>query len=174
MPSTSRLAAPTAIDDLLLFRLSVLLATGGAPVIRLCEGRHGITRREWRVLSLLGRHADLSPSQLAEHAHLDRARTSRTIGTLVDKQLLQRLPRPGDRRQATLQLTDAGQALVAEIFPRVRDINHQLLAALSAEQVSLLDGLLDALQAQADGLPPAADLPKADRHRGKVRRPRAD
>ena len=30
-----------------------VLVTGGAQVIRLCEGTFGITRREWRILALL-------------------------------------------------------------------------------------------------------------------------
>ena len=52
MPSP-RLSAPQGLDDLLLYRLSRLLGVAGAPVIRLCEGQFGITRREWRVLALL-------------------------------------------------------------------------------------------------------------------------
>jgi hypothetical protein len=46
---------------MLLFRLSRLLAVGGAAVVRLCEGRYGITRREWAVLSLLWEQQGQSP-----------------------------------------------------------------------------------------------------------------
>lgn len=41
----SRLTAPLTLDDLLDYRLFWLFALGGAPVVRLLEGRHGITRR---------------------------------------------------------------------------------------------------------------------------------
>jgi len=47
------LTHPRTIDDLFLYRISRLLVTGGAQVIRLCEGTFGITRREWRILALL-------------------------------------------------------------------------------------------------------------------------
>ena len=40
------------LDDLLLYRLSRLLSVAGSMVIKLCEGRFGITRREWRLIAL--------------------------------------------------------------------------------------------------------------------------
>ena len=43
--------APSADRDLLLYRLSAVLAGAGGIVIRQCEGRFGITRREWRLLA---------------------------------------------------------------------------------------------------------------------------
>ena len=86
------------LDDLLLYRLSRLLAVGGSMVIRLCEGRFGITRREWRLIATLASRGDLSSSQLAEHAQLDRARTSKAVGSMVAKGLLSRAHPAGDRR----------------------------------------------------------------------------
>ena len=101
----SRLGDPASLDDLLLYRINRLLSVAGSMVIRLCEGRFGITRREWRVLALLAQDEGLLSSQLAQRAQLDRARTSRAITSLVGKKLLRRETRPGDRRQAALVLT---------------------------------------------------------------------
>jgi DNA-binding MarR family transcriptional regulator len=163
-----RLAAPASLDDLLLYRLSRLLASAGGMVIRLCEGRFRITRREWRILALLAQDEGLLSSQLAERAQLDRARTSRAITSLVAKQLLQRRPGPADRRQAALALTEAGRALYEQLFPLVLEINRELLASLPAGDVPRLDAALDVLQRRADSMMAAAapELPKADRRRG--------
>lgn len=166
MARVSRLEEPATLDDLLLYRINRLLGVAGSMVIRLCEGRFGITRREWRVLALLAQDEGLLSSQLAERAQLDRARTSKAISSLVSKKLLRREPRPGDRRQASLALTDEGRALHAAMFPLVTDINRQLLAPLKAQEVAKLDAWLQALQAQADALVAHATLPKADRRRG--------
>jgi len=165
-----RLAAPAALDDLLLYRLNRLLATAGSMVVRLCEGRFGITRREWRVLALLARHPGLISSQLAERAQLDRARTSRAVTSLVAKRLLMREPGPADRRQAHLALTQAGQALYDELFPLVAAINRELLASLDAAQLDALDAGLQRMQSRAEAMAAAAVLPKADRRRGRARR----
>jgi len=169
---TARLQAPVLLADLLLYRLSRLLATGGHPVIRLCEGRYGITRREWRVLSLLAEQPGvLSSSQLAQLAQLDRARTSRAITSLAAKGLLRREAGPADRRQVRLSLTAAGQALHDELFPQVASVNRELLAVLDEQEAAALQQALERLQARADELlGSAAALPKADRRRGRTAR----
>lgn len=165
-----RLAAPAALDDLLLYRLNRLLATAGSMVVRLCEGRFGITRREWRVVALLAQHPGLMSSQLADRAQLDRARTSRAVTSLVAKKLVAREQGPADRRQARLALTDAGRALHDELFPLVAGINRDLLAALEPDQLDALDAGLQRMQARAESMLAAAVLPKADRRRGRARR----
>ena len=119
MTPPSRLADPRTLDDLLLYRMARALQVAGSMVIRLCEGRFGITRREWRVLALLAQDPVLLSSELAERAQLDRARTSRAITSLVAKKLVRRETGLGDRRQARLALTDAGQALYDALFPLV-------------------------------------------------------
>lgn len=166
MPARSPLAEPASLDDLLLYRLSRLFGTAGAMVLRLCEGRFGITRREWRVLALLAEEDGLLSSQLAQRAQLDRARTSRAVSSLVAKGLLHREPGQSDRRQARLVLTDAGRAVHAAMFPLVCDINRELLSVLPAQQVEWLHEALLALQAQAQRMVAQAELPKANRRRG--------
>lgn len=161
-----RLAQSHAVDDLLLQRISRLLATAGGMVTRLCEGRFGITRREWRVLAVLVKDQGILPSQLAEHLQLDRARTSRAISSLVGKNLVARQPRPGNRREAILTVTEKGQQTFDAMVPLAVDINRRLIAALDPLDAQRLDRSLDLLQACADDLVAHADLPKADRRRG--------
>lgn len=152
-------------DDLLLYRLARLIGVAGSMVIRLCEGRFGITRREWRLIAVLASRGELGSSQLAEHAQLDRARTSKAVGSLVEKRLVSRVARAGDRRQVLLGLTESGQALYEELFPLVTKINAELMEALDKEDAARLDGFLDRLQAQAERMVQKAVLPKADRGR---------
>lgn len=157
------------MDDLLLYRLNRLLAVGGSPIIRLCEGHYGITRREWRVIALLAQSQGegLRSSQLALRAQLDRARTSKAVTSLVAKKLLSRVAGAGDRRQAMVALTAQGRALYEDLFPRARLINQQLLSVLSPEDTDRLDEMLDRLQQCADASAASQDeLPKADRRRG--------
>jgi len=153
------------LDDLLLYRLSRLLAVAGSMVIKLCEGRFGITRREWRLLATLASRGELSSSQLAEHAQLDRARTSKAVGSMVAKGLISREHPAGDRRQVLLRLTERGHGLYDELFPLVTQINTELLSALNATAVEQLDESLRVLQARAERMAGEAVLPKADRRR---------
>ncbi|WP_408908654.1 MarR family winged helix-turn-helix transcriptional regulator [Variovorax paradoxus] len=160
------------LDDLLLYRLSRLLAVAGSMVIRLCEGRFGITRREWRLIATLASRGELGSSQLAEHAQLDRARTSKAVGSLVEKKLVSRVSRvarAGDRRQVRLRLTDSGQALYDALFPLVTAINGELMGALDAGEAERFDAALHRLQERAERMVAQAVLPKADRGRHAVR-----
>ncbi|PIF73999.1 DNA-binding MarR family transcriptional regulator [Variovorax sp. 54] len=153
------------LDDLLLYRLSRLLAVAGSMVIRLCEGRFGITRREWRLIAVLASRGELGSSQLAEAAQLDRARTSKAVGSLVAKRLVSRTALAGDRRQVRLGLTATGQALYDELFPLVTRINAELMGTLDADDAARFDDALLRLQAHAETMVAQAVLPKADRGR---------
>ncbi|MDN6882284.1 MarR family transcriptional regulator [Variovorax sp. CAN2819] len=158
-------APPRTLDDLLLYRTSRLLSVAGSMVIRLCEGRFGITRREWRLIATLAGHGALGSSQLAEHAQLDRARTSRAVSSLVEKGLVSREQPAGDRRHVLLRLTARGTKLHAELYPLVCAINTELLGALDTAEAALLDDMLQRLHARGEAMVAAADLPKADRRR---------
>ncbi len=167
------LRQPRQLGDLINFRLQRCFAISGAPVIRLLEGRFGITRREWRLLATLAEHGPLSPSELAETAQLDRARTSRAIGLLVEKGLLHRQVHAADTRRAQLTLTDEGRHLHAAVFPEVAAINSQLLDALDEPTLLTLASAIDALTARAQqlNLELVQDV-KAERHSGGSRRVR--
>ncbi len=157
------------IDDLLLYRLSQLSAAAGAMVVRLCEGSHGVTRREWGVVAQLYGHPGLLPSELAERMRRDRARTSRALTALLGKGLIERVTLPHDRRSARVSLTPAGRQLYEVLMPQVQAINSEVLKALQPDEVARFDEYLDRLQAQAQTLRVqlSPDLPKANRRQGQ-------
>lgn len=147
---TNRLSQPKSLDDMLLYALWQLQAAARRPVVRLCEAEFGVTRREWRMLATLAQSGELASSALAERTALDRAQTSRAVGSLVAKQLVARRPRPGNRREALLRLTERGEAVYAALLPRVAAINQELLSVLSEAEVATLDALVQRLRAQAE------------------------
>ena len=147
---TNRLTQPKSLDDMLLYVLWQLQAAARRPVVRLCEAEFGITRREWRMLAQLADSEGTPSSALAERAALDRAQTSRAVSALVQKGLVVRTPRPGNRREVLLHLTERGRALYAALLPRVAAINQELLSVLSETEVATLDALVQRLRAQAE------------------------
>jgi DNA-binding MarR family transcriptional regulator len=162
---TSSLQEPRSIEDLLLYRLSRLLAAGGAPVIRLCEGRLGITWREWRVIASLRPGVSMRSSDLAKHTQLDRPRTSKCISSLLAKGLIDRQIEPGDQRKATVSLTEKGRGIYEAFFPVVVQLNARLMQNLSHEELAVLDRAIKDIQKQADVLQGEEGLPKANRRR---------
>ncbi|MFL6694713.1 MAG: MarR family winged helix-turn-helix transcriptional regulator [Ramlibacter sp.] len=165
------LADPRTVDDLLNYRLSRLFSASGAMVVRLCEGRYGITRREWRLIALLAAHGAMSPSKLAERAHLERARTSRHITALAARKLIRRIQVPEDGRRAQIVLTAAGQRLYDELFPQSVRFNLQVLSVLTGPELQAFEDALAKLTGNAERIAATHPVPeKADRRHGGGRR----
>jgi len=142
-------------------------------VTRLCEGRYGITRREWRLIALLAAHGAMSPSELAQRAHLERARTSRHITELGARGLIWRRTDAKDRRRAEVDLTAEGRQLYDELFPQSVRFNRQVLAALEPAELEAFDSALGKLTEAAERIAAAKPVTeKADRRHGGARRVR--
>jgi DNA-binding MarR family transcriptional regulator len=168
----SALSNPTQHDHLLNYQLKRLLTIGGAPAIRLCEGRYGIARQEWRLVAALVEHGPLSPGELARESHIEFARVSRTIKSLNAKGLVERVTVSNDRRRASLAATDKGQQLYRELFPQLAAINARLMTVLTTAEAVLLEDFLARLTARAEAVHAAGDgVPvKTGRHLGGSRR----
>lgn len=148
----SALSHPRRHDDLLNYQLKRLLAIGGAPAIRLCEGRYGVARLEWRIVAALVEGGCVAPSTLAERTHLEPASVSQTITRLVAKGLVERTEQPGDRRRATVRASATGEQLYAQLFPELVQINQRIVAALTEEESARLEGFLLRLTERAQKL----------------------
>jgi DNA-binding MarR family transcriptional regulator len=166
------LGTPGGIDELLGYRLHVIVAKIASAVIRLCEGRYAISRREWHVLGLLDARGPQTPSQLAGSCHLDRPRVSRAVSALASKGLVSRARVAKDRKRAFVALTPSGRELHRRIFREVSAINARLIEGLDEARVNELHRLLAFLKEKADivGREAASEV-HADRWRGRGARP---
>ena len=162
-----RLSDPAGIEDFLLFRMHKVVALGGSLVTRICEGRFGITRREWTVLAIVSRAPEMQWAELRTRIELDDARLSRAVSSLVDKGLARKAS--GPNRQVLVSLTDSGRRRYEEIFPIARAINTDLLRELGTDAADTLDSALVTLHQRAEELASATVVPKADRLRGRQR-----
>ena len=120
--------------------------------MRVCEKVAGLTRREWRVLAFVEQHQGLLSSELAISAMLDRARTSRALKELEAKGLVERRPRPSNRREVQVFVTKKGRATNDQLLARVAAINRQLLMGFNEVERELLADMLTRLQSLADKL----------------------
>ena len=144
----SRLKQPQEHDDLLNYQLKRLLNLGGAPAVRLCEGRYGVARMEWRLLAALHEDGAMPLSALVRRTGIDQARVSRATGNLVAKGLVCRR-RPAEGTRPILELTGAGHDLYAELFPQLAAINQRIMAVLDEDEAVALEGLLQRLTSRA-------------------------
>lgn len=152
--------------DLFLFRINRLAAIAGRPLTRLCEGRYGIARREWRLIVVLSQEGPLTSTDLARRASVEPPRASRAITVLVEKGLAERIARPGDRRYIEIHLTESGHQVYEELYPTVVDLNAHLLSGLRHDERAVLEQLWQRLEDSAAHLTDAVpSLPKTNRRR---------
>jgi DNA-binding MarR family transcriptional regulator len=141
----SALGDPRQHDDLLNYRLKRLVRLGGAPAIRLCEGRYGVSRREWRLVAALVEDGDMAPSDLVRRTQLDQGSVSMKVKSLVSKGLVERSEQAGDRRRAVLRASAAGHELYRILFPQLARINTRILEVLTKQEIEQLESTLHKL-----------------------------
>ncbi len=166
-------SGPRQLSDMLMYRLYQAWSQANPVFLRLCEGRFGITRREWRVLASAVEGGIMNSAELAAAAKLDPVRTSRTLGTLCEKGWLRRLHDGADRRMVRVEATDEGIACYRALFPEVSHLNDLLVQDLSDEEVALLRDFLGRIEQRGRRM--AEDnivSEKASRRDGGTRRPR--
>lgn len=165
------IAIPDAVNELINYRLNTLLASSGALTTRRCEGRFGVTRREWRIIALLAVEGPLTPTDLSERASLEPDRISRLFTSLRDKKLVFRTADTQDRRRVRIELTAQGRDLYGQMFPVSVAIHQSILNVLSPIEMLMLDDVLSRLTNRARELNTQDErIDKADRRRGGSRR----
>jgi len=92
-----------------------------------------VTLTQLAALSTLDLHGALTPGELAAYEKVQPPSMTRVLTALEERGLVVRRPHPSDGRQALVQLTDAGQDLLAEEVRMREAWLEQRLAELSAE-----------------------------------------
>lgn len=98
------------------------------------------------VLTVIEGSPGLRPSQVGAAIGIKRANIGPLLDALEARSLVRREPDPTDRRSQSLFLTEAGEALMAELHRREAAHEERIAAFLSAEERAALLGLLRRLE----------------------------
>ena len=102
---------------------------------------------EWRVMATVGQAPSCTAQHIAASTRMHKTRVSRAIAHLVKRRLLERLPRPGDRREMQLRLSPAGRRMYAQLVPLALLRERALLSCMSARELRGFVTGLDRLEA---------------------------
>ena len=95
---------------------------------------HGLTNVHWRVIGGLYRHDGMTQTELANYVAMSRSPLGKVVDRLEEKDLIERLTDPDDRRVNRLRLTLAGEALIKPARRLNAQIEEKALASLSDSQ----------------------------------------
>lgn len=149
MATNKPMAPPKSLGRLLNYSTNACNA--------LCQSlleEHGLTLRQWVILSALWRRDGQSVNALADYSGTAAPAASRIVERMVESGLVRRETVPNDRRAVTVKLTERGRSLnhLHDFYARVNAI---LLEGFSETEAGALFGLLErveqnALRMQAD------------------------
>ena len=104
----------------------------------------GISPQQFNILRILkGANKPIKVQTIKERMLERSPNATRLMDKLCDKQLIERLPCPDDRRVVHINITEKGVALLEEISKNSR---KDLLEKLSNEEAEQLSNLLDKMR----------------------------
>lgn len=109
----------------------------------------GISGVFFEVLLRIGRSTDgrLTMTTLAQELGLTSGGTTRLIDRMVGAGLVERESCPSDRRVQWVVLSQAGERKLDEALPvHLRDLQHEFVDRLDAEEIAVLERALDKLR----------------------------
>jgi DNA-binding MarR family transcriptional regulator len=113
----------------------------------------GVRDGDYGLLSALRRAGDpfeLSPTELRRHLLITSGGLTLQIERMERSDLVARRPNPDDGRGTLVRLTPHGRDVVDQAMARHADLEHELMAGLSAEEADTLAGLLRKLLRDLD------------------------
>lgn len=91
------------------------------------------------ILGGMNRYGDdIAAGDLIRQLGVSKQAAGQLVDTLVVRGYLERRTNPGDRRRVTLELTPRGKAAGEEVRAAIEDVDRELTAQLTTDQ---LDGL---------------------------------
>jgi MarR family transcriptional regulator, organic hydroperoxide resistance regulator len=124
---------------------------------------HGLSIAMWRVMAALSSAGGQRQIDLADLTSIDASTLSRIVTRLVRMGLVTRARSTNSNREVVVTLSAKGNALVARLIPRAREIETDAAAGLSAEELAVVKRCLRRIYANMKSRPAATD---SDRRAG--------
>ena len=141
-----------SLEHWISYRFGLIASRTGAVMSARYVAPHDLPMPAWRSLAVIARFGPLSAGELGERTSSDPFRVVRAMNLLVKRGLITRNLDPSDRRRARLELTSAGRALYEEIEQGAIANEKFIRAGLTAQEIRLLESMLDRIDAQVQAL----------------------
>lgn len=109
-----------------------------------------VTSVQYAVLLVLEQRPGVSQRELGDELDLDRSTIAELAARMVRNGLVERISDPQDKRRNTLFLTTTGREMLAELKPRVGNVERVLTQQLSATERDTLRQLIERLLIPCD------------------------
>lgn len=108
--------------------------------------QYGLTHAQFDIIATLGNTAGMSYKELGERTLITKGTLTGVIERLEQKGIVRRERSSDDKRSFYVRLTDAGDAVFREVFPKVVTHGKHLFAWYSDAEFDALDDSLKKLR----------------------------
>jgi len=102
----------------------------------------GVTRAQWRVIAILGRHPGMKQVELADRLDVEPISACRIIDRLEEAGLVERQRDPADRRAWRVSLTATAEPIRERLRLLAEEMSREAFAGLSEEQLTVMRAAL--------------------------------
>ena len=115
--------------------------------------KHDLADSSYTVLAILYGSVDetSTASELSEACHEKPANLTRVCDELASRGLIERCPKPGDRRAVMISLSERGRALAEQAIPDVSNMVAEACSNFSPDELRQLSDLYARLLANLNG-----------------------
>jgi DNA-binding MarR family transcriptional regulator len=103
----------------------------------------GVTRPQWRVLSVLLRHEGINQGGLADLLEVEPITLCRMVDRLQEGDLVERRSDPADRRAWRLYLTTKARGLLEQLRPLADNLFDDAMEGLTSDEQAQMMASLD-------------------------------
>lgn len=140
------------LADFLPYMLSLTSNAVSGRIAEEYRAGFGLKVSEWRVMAVLGDTGSLTQRDLTELTLMDKVAVNRACKVLEERDLISRAPNAQDGRSHHLELTAAGKAMHDEVIPLVKQMELQVFAPFSDEELAHFRDLLQRIRASVAAL----------------------
>ena len=108
-------------------------------------GRHRLTTQEWKVLSIVADSGPVTPAEIRRRSTQDKSTISWSIKRLEQRGFLVKKPTADDGRTFQVALGRAGSAYYNAIVPKARELERDVLKALTRAELKEFRRLVEKL-----------------------------
>ena len=113
--------------------------------------KEGLSPGQPKILAYLIQHDQCKQRDLADYYNIEAATVSRILSNMEEKGLIRRESRPGEKRAATVAITDEGKRIFARMQVHFKEVERRELEGFSEEEQALLRAFLQRLYQNLTG-----------------------
>ena len=137
------------LDEFLPYRLSITSNLVSDHIASAYQQLFGLPIPEWRMIAIVAEEGAVAQSAVCERSRMDKVTVSRAAIAMVGRGLLDRTAHDGDRRSHLLVLTNAGRELYADVAPKALELEAQLFAGFTQDELEAFVTMLHRIDAVA-------------------------